>query len=273
MNQRDPRLNATAGLLVVGKDVPRTDAIPKVTGAAQYVADMHLPGHAARGGAAQPASARAHRLDRRQRRRRDARRQGGGDRRRHGAAQVGLLSVPTSIRSRSARCATSATKSRRSRRSTRRPRARPSIRSRSNTKCCPRCCRSMRRSRPARRWCTTMRPATSRIISRSSAATSTPAFKASDVIVEGTWESARQWHTALETIGCVAQLDRRPRHDVVQHADAVSRARPLCDRAGRAGSAGARDPDRSRRRLRRQVGRRQRIGDLRAARAQKPASR
>lgn len=29
-------------------------------------------------------------------------------------------------------------------------------------------------------------------------------FKASDVIVEGTWESARQWHTALETIGCVA---------------------------------------------------------------------
>jgi CO/xanthine dehydrogenase Mo-binding subunit len=30
------------------------------------------------------------------------------------------------------------------------------------------------------------------------------AFKASDVIVEGTWESVRQWHTALETIGCVA---------------------------------------------------------------------
>ncbi len=30
-------------------------------------------------------------------------------------------------------------------------------------------------------------------------------FKASDVIVEGTWESARQWHTSLETIGCVAQ--------------------------------------------------------------------
>jgi CO/xanthine dehydrogenase Mo-binding subunit/CO/xanthine dehydrogenase FAD-binding subunit len=29
-------------------------------------------------------------------------------------------------------------------------------------------------------------------------------FKASDVIVEGTWETVRQWHTALETIGCVA---------------------------------------------------------------------
>jgi CO/xanthine dehydrogenase Mo-binding subunit/CO/xanthine dehydrogenase FAD-binding subunit len=49
MNQRDPRSNATAGLLVVGKDVPRTDALPKVTGAAQYVADLHLAGmlHAA----------------------------------------------------------------------------------------------------------------------------------------------------------------------------------------------------------------------------------
>ena len=47
MSKRDPK--SAAGLLVVGKDVPRTDAIPKVTGAAQYVADLHLPGmlHAA----------------------------------------------------------------------------------------------------------------------------------------------------------------------------------------------------------------------------------
>jgi CO/xanthine dehydrogenase Mo-binding subunit/CO/xanthine dehydrogenase FAD-binding subunit len=44
MNQRDPRFTAPGGLLVVGRDVPRTDAVPKVTGAAQYVADMHLPG-------------------------------------------------------------------------------------------------------------------------------------------------------------------------------------------------------------------------------------
>jgi CO/xanthine dehydrogenase Mo-binding subunit len=29
-------------------------------------------------------------------------------------------------------------------------------------------------------------------------------FRASDVTVEGTWESTRQWHTALETIGCVS---------------------------------------------------------------------
>jgi CO/xanthine dehydrogenase Mo-binding subunit/CO/xanthine dehydrogenase FAD-binding subunit len=48
MNQLDPRL-AAGSLLVVGKEVPRTDAVPKVTGAAQYVADLHLPGmlHAA----------------------------------------------------------------------------------------------------------------------------------------------------------------------------------------------------------------------------------
>lgn len=46
-NLRDPKFES--GLLVVGKDVPRTDAIPKVTGAAQYVADIHMPGmlHAA----------------------------------------------------------------------------------------------------------------------------------------------------------------------------------------------------------------------------------
>ena len=41
MNAPDPR---TAGLLVVGKDVQRTDAIPKVTGAALYVADIQMPG-------------------------------------------------------------------------------------------------------------------------------------------------------------------------------------------------------------------------------------
>ena len=47
MNTRDQRLKDPrfeAGLLVVGKDVPRTDALPKVTGAAQYVADLHFPG-------------------------------------------------------------------------------------------------------------------------------------------------------------------------------------------------------------------------------------
>jgi CO/xanthine dehydrogenase Mo-binding subunit len=48
MSPRDPRLGP-GSLLVVGKDVPRTDAVPKVTGSAQYVADIQLPGmlHAA----------------------------------------------------------------------------------------------------------------------------------------------------------------------------------------------------------------------------------
>ena len=41
MNAPDPR---AAGLLIVGKDVQRTDAIPKVTGAALYVADIQMPG-------------------------------------------------------------------------------------------------------------------------------------------------------------------------------------------------------------------------------------
>ncbi|MFI6344035.1 xanthine dehydrogenase family protein molybdopterin-binding subunit [Streptomyces sp. NPDC050560] len=30
-------------------------------------------------------------------------------------------------------------------------------------------------------------------------------FERSDVVVEGTWESARQWHAAIETIGCTAE--------------------------------------------------------------------
>src|SRR5690348_5719292 len=46
MNQPSDR---RGGWLVVGRDVPRTDAVPKVTGAAQYVADLYVPGmlHAA----------------------------------------------------------------------------------------------------------------------------------------------------------------------------------------------------------------------------------
>jgi len=49
MSLRDRQLAAGSSFLVVGKDVPRTDAIPKVTGTAQYVADLNMPGmlHAA----------------------------------------------------------------------------------------------------------------------------------------------------------------------------------------------------------------------------------
>ena len=36
----DPKA-ARSSFLVVGRDVPRADAQPKVTGAAQYIADIH----------------------------------------------------------------------------------------------------------------------------------------------------------------------------------------------------------------------------------------
>jgi CO/xanthine dehydrogenase Mo-binding subunit/CO/xanthine dehydrogenase FAD-binding subunit len=49
MSAPDEGSTRAASFSVVGRDVPRTDAAPKVTGAAQYVADLHLPGmlHAA----------------------------------------------------------------------------------------------------------------------------------------------------------------------------------------------------------------------------------
>ena len=45
MNQRDPRLSP-GSLLVVGKDVPRTDAVSKVTGNVlkRFSSDQTLPG-------------------------------------------------------------------------------------------------------------------------------------------------------------------------------------------------------------------------------------
>lgn len=49
MSRQNSGQHPVSGLLVVGKNVQRTDAISKVTGTAQYVADLHLPGmlHAA----------------------------------------------------------------------------------------------------------------------------------------------------------------------------------------------------------------------------------
>src|SRR5215831_15533258 len=44
MQNETPQKQPGHDLTVVGRDVPRTDALPKVTGAAQYVADLHLPG-------------------------------------------------------------------------------------------------------------------------------------------------------------------------------------------------------------------------------------
>ena len=43
MSPLDDKARERSSFLVVGRDVPRADAQPKVTGNAQYVADMHLP--------------------------------------------------------------------------------------------------------------------------------------------------------------------------------------------------------------------------------------
>jgi CO/xanthine dehydrogenase Mo-binding subunit len=176
-------------LLVVGKDVPRTDAVPKVTGAAQYVADIVLPGmlHAAVLRSPHP-SARIVAID-------------------TGAAarMPGVKAVATGADTAIGRvryvgdevAAVAATD--------------PAI------------------ARAAVDRIVVEYEALPRVLSLDAAlAPGAPlvhddapgnvahhfafergdvaaGFKASDVTVEGTWETTRQWHTALETIGCVAQ--------------------------------------------------------------------
>ena len=203
MNQRDPRLTATAGLLVVGKDVPRTDAIPKVTGAAQYVADLNLPGmlHAAVLRSPHP-HARIVSIDTSA-----------------AAALPGVKAVVTGADTAQRKWGC----------------FRPDL--------YPLAIEKVRYAGDevaavAALDAETARAAVDRIkveyevlpavLSMDEALApgaplvhdDTPGnvahhfafergdvdagFKASDVVVEGTWESARQWHTSLETIGCVA---------------------------------------------------------------------
>ncbi len=203
MNQRDPRLNAASGLLVVGKDVPRTDAIPKVTGAAQYVADLHFPGmlHAAVLRSPHP-HARIVSIDTRA-----------------AAALPGVKAVVTGADTAKRKWGA----------------FRPDL--------YPLAVEKVRYVGDEVAAVAAIDPATARaavdqikveyevlpaVLSPDAAlAPGAPlvhddapgniahhfafergdvdaGFKASDVIVEGTWESARQWHTALETIGCVA---------------------------------------------------------------------
>ena len=76
--------------------------------------------------------------------------------------------------------------------------------------------------------------------SASSAATWTPASRRPNITVEGTWESARQWHTTARDDRLRREMGQRPRDDVVQHADAVSCPRPLFGRPRPAGEPGAR---------------------------------
>lgn len=204
MNQRDPRLARAAGLLVVGHDVPRTDAVPKVTGAAQYVADLRLPGmlHAAVLRSPHP-HARIVSLD-------------------TSAAQAmpGVKAVVTG--------ADTARRKWGAFRPDLYPLAIGKVRYVGDEVA------AVAATDPE-----TARAAVDRIVVQyevlpavlsldEALAAGAPlvhddapgnvahhfdfergdvdaGFKASEVVVEGTWESARQWHTALETIGCVAQ--------------------------------------------------------------------
>jgi len=202
MNQRDPK-HATSSLLVVGKDVPRTDAIPKVTGAAQYVADLSFPGmlHAAVLRSPHP-HARIVSIDVSA-----------------AAAMPGVRAVVTG--------ADTAQRKWGCFRPDLYPLAIGKVRYVGDEVA------AVAAMDPA-----TARAAVDRIVVQYEvlpAALSLDAalapgaplvhddapgnvahqfafergdvdagFKASDVVVEGTWESARQWHTSLETIGCVA---------------------------------------------------------------------
>ena len=204
MNQRDPRLAPTGSLLVVGKDVPRTDAVPKVTGASQYVADIHLPGmlHAAVLRSPHP-HARVKSID-------------------TSAAEAmpGVKAVVTGADTAGKKWGC----------------FRPDL--------YPLAIEEVRYVGDEVAAVAALDPETARaavdlikveyevlpaVLSLDEAlAPGAPrvhddaegniahefafergdvdgAFKAADVIVEGTWESARQWHTSLETIGCVAQ--------------------------------------------------------------------
>jgi CO/xanthine dehydrogenase Mo-binding subunit/CO/xanthine dehydrogenase FAD-binding subunit len=206
MTPRDPRLPSASGLLVVGKDVPRTDAVPKVTGAAQYVADLHFPGmlHAAVLRSPHP-HARIVSLDTSA-----------------AAAMPGVKAVATG--------ADTARRKWGAFRPDLYPLAIDKVRYVGDEV-----------AAVAAVDAETARAAVDKILVRYEVLPAvlsldqalapgaalvhddapgnvahqfgfergdvSSGFKASDVVVEGTWESVRQWHTALETIGCVAKWD------------------------------------------------------------------
>ena len=204
MNQRGQAVRGAAGLLVVGKDVPRTDAIPKVTGAAQYVADLNLPGmlHAAVLRSPHP-HARIVSIDTSA-----------------AAALPGVKAVVTG--------ADTARKKWGCFRPDLYPLAIDKVRYVGDEVAAV-AARDPETARAAVDLIKVEYEVLPAVLSMDAAlAPGAPlvhddaagnvahhfafergdvdgGFKASDVIVEGTWQSARQWHTSLETIGCVAQ--------------------------------------------------------------------
>ena len=204
MSKQDSAQHPASGLLIVGKDVQRTDAISKVTGAAQYVADLHLPGmlHAAVLRSPHP-NARIVSID--------------------VCAAAAMPGVKTVV--------TGADTARRKWGAFRPdlyPLAIDRVRYVGDEVA------AVAATDPE-----TARAAVDRIVVQYEALPAVlsldaalmpgaplvhddapgnvahhfnfergdvdAGFRASDVIVEGTWESVRQWHTSLETIGCVAQ--------------------------------------------------------------------
>ncbi len=200
----DPHPNRAAGLVIVGKDVPRTDAVPKVTGAAQYVADMRLTGMLEAAVLRSPhPHARIVSIDTSA-----------------AAAMPGVKAVITG--------ADTARRKWGAFRPDLYPLAIDKVRYFGDEV-----------AAVAATDAATARAALDKIVVQYEVLPAVlsldealkpgaplvhddaagnvahhfnfergdvdAAFKASDVIVEGTWESIRQWHTALETIGCVAQ--------------------------------------------------------------------
>ena len=204
MSRRDPNLRAAASLLVVGKSVPRTDAIPKVTGAAQYVADLHLPGmlHAAVLRSPHP-HARIHSIDTTA-----------------AAALPGVKAVVTGD--------DTAKKKWGCFRPDLYPLAIGKVRYVGDEVAAV-AARDPETARAAIDLIKVEYEILPAVLSLDAALEAGAplvhddaagnvahhfafergdvdgGFKASDVIVEGTWQSGRQWHTSLETIGCVAQ--------------------------------------------------------------------
>ncbi|MDB5809293.1 MAG: 4-hydroxybenzoyl-CoA reductase [Betaproteobacteria bacterium] len=202
MNQRAS--NTAAGLLVVGKDVQRTDAVPKVTGSAQYVADLHLPGmlHAAVLRSPHP-HARIVSIDTTA-----------------AAALPGVKAVITG--------ADTAQKKWGCFRPDLYPLAIGKVRYIGDEVAAV-AARDPETARAAVDLIKVEYEVLTPVLSMDEAlAAGAPrvhddaegnvahhfkfergdvdaGFKASDITVEGTWQSARQWHTSLETIGCVAQ--------------------------------------------------------------------
>jgi CO/xanthine dehydrogenase Mo-binding subunit/CO/xanthine dehydrogenase FAD-binding subunit len=206
MTPRDPRLPSASGLLVVGKDVPRTDAVPKVTGAAQYVADLHFPGmlHAAVLRSPHP-HARIVSIDTSA----AATMPGvkavatGGDtaKRKWGAFRPDLyplaidkvryvgdeVAAVAAVDAETARAAVDKIQVRYE--------VLPAVLSLDQALA------------PGAALVHDDAPGNVAHQFGFERGDVSAGFKASDVVVEGTWESVRQWHTALETIGCVAKWD------------------------------------------------------------------